>query len=435
MIPRRQAALLGCAFVLSRVLLFWLAVTPEVYRGAEGEMATGDVDHYQDWAAALRRGQNPYSEVPIEYPPGVLPLILAPGAAEGAVSYHTAYAGLALAIDAGALAGLTVLARRGGSTRGMWLWVAGVPLLGPVALLRLDLAPAAATIWALERAQARRRFASGIWMGVGVVVKLYPALLLVPALAALRSGRLRLAAGAGLVVVLALLPFAGVLPALGDSVLGYHAARGLQVESTWAVPLLIAGTLGAEVTVPFSFGAFHVQAAAADTLEALAAVGTAVALAAVTILALRAAGRPEDSGPTLAELLFASLALLIATSSVFSPQYLLWLMALGGAALAVPSSPLRKPLLLLFPVAMLTQLVYPLLYEPLLRLDPLPVGLLATRNALLAGVAIDAAWRVRRSLRRPTHSLPVADPLPARSGYPVSAGAAGAPSAEGVGLG
>lgn len=430
---RRQAALLVCAFVLSRAVLYWLAVTPDVYRGGEGEMVTGDVDHYRDWAAALWSGQAPYAGVPIEYPPGVLPLLLAPRAAEGIVSYHGAFAGMAVTVDAAALAGLAVLARRGGSTRGMWLWVAAVPLLGPVVLLRLDLAPAAATIWALERVSARRPFAGGVWMGVGAALKLYPALLLVPAVASLRGrGRLRLAAGAALVAVVTLLPFTGVLPALGDSVLGYHAARGLQVESSWAVPVLIAGALGADVSVPFSFGAFHVQAPAANTLEALAALGTGLALAAGTVLALRSAARRENEGPSLADLLFASLALLIATSSVFSPQYLLWLLALGGAALAVPSSPLRRTVPLLLPVAALTQLVYPLLYEPLLRLEPLPVALLTTRNALLVGVAITAAWRVQVSLARPA-------PLPrsttaAPAGYPVSA-APESSFTEGVGLG
>jgi len=431
MIARRQAALVCCAFLLSRAVLFWLAVTPEVYRGGEGEMVTGDVDHYQDWAGALRNGQNPYSDVPIEYPPGVLPLIVAPGAARGIVGYHTAFAALALLIDAAALAGLAVLARRGGSTRGLWLWVAGVPLLGPLALLRLDLAPAAATIWALERASSRRPFAAGIWMGAGAVLKLYPALLIVPALAALRSGRLRLVAGAGLVVVATLLPFAGVLPALGDTVLGYHAARGLQVESSWAVPLLIAGALGAEVSVPFSFGAFHVQAAGADILEGIAVLGTGLALAAGTVLALRAAATRDDRGPSLADVLFTTLALLVATSSVFSPQYLLWLLALGGAALAVPTSPLRKTVLLLLPVAALTQLVYPLLYDPLLRLEPLPVGLLTARNAMLAGLAVTAAWRIRLSARRPGPARSESAP----AAYPVPAAAESSPWPEGVGLG
>ena len=82
----------------------------------------------------------------------------------------------------------------------------------------------------------------------------------------------------------------------------------------------------------------------------------------------------------------AAVAVWVLFGKVLSPQYLLWLVPL--VALVVG----RRPAKLAFPLGLvaalgLTQAVYPGRYDELIRLDALPIALLAARNALLVVLA------------------------------------------------
>jgi hypothetical protein len=228
--------------------------------------------------------------------------------------------------------------------------------------------------------------------------------LVLPALAATR--RRALLRGAAVAAVVGLAPFAVVLPALASDVLGYHTARGLQVESTWATPLLVAGWRGADVVTAYTFGAHHVEAAAAPLLKTLSSLGSLGALAAGVWLTARAARRAHDGAETAVQGAFVTLALLVACASVFSPQYVLWLLALGAAVCCAPAPRLRDPVLLLLPVAVLSQLGYPFLYEGLLRLEPLPIAVVGVRNAM---VVVLSVWAAVALGRRPPADGQVAD--------------------------
>jgi hypothetical protein len=375
--------------VLTRILGAWLADHPEVY-GSAVTNVVGDVEFYRSWAASLGvAGLAPYRDVAIEYPPGSLPLIAAPTwwtAAGG--SYRTGFIVIMVALDALGLAGVMALARRWGGALGPWVWVALVPLLGPIAYLRLDLLPAVATIWALERAAASACFTAGAWLGLGTLAKLYPALL-VPAASLAARRPARQLAGAALVVIVGLVPFIGSLGSLWESVVGYHAGRGIQVESTWGVALLVAARAGYPTGVAYEFGAFHVGAPVAPLLKSLATAASALVLVAGTVAIGRRAV-PGDTGGTAVGL-YAILAGLLVVSSVLSPQFLLWTIALGAAAAASALPGAGRASLLLAPAAALSQLIYPWLYHRLLLGEGLALGALAARNGLLAAVSV-AAW-------------------------------------------
>src|SRR5262249_43192633 len=111
--------------------------------------------------------------------------------------------------------------------------------LYPVLYTRFDLAPGALVVAALYCLHRRYTKLSGVLLGIAGAVKLWPfALVPIWLYAAFRQDRWRrfVVSGAsiGAGAILAALP---VLPRAGWDVLSflkYHAARGIQIETTWS---------------------------------------------------------------------------------------------------------------------------------------------------------------------------------------------------------
>ena len=355
---------------------------------------TGDKDIFEGWAREIiQDGRTPYGEVRIEYPPGSLPFMLLPLLGAEDKAYHPRFIALMAVVDAVGLAGLMVIARRSRCWWGPWMWTLLVPLLGPIAYVRLDLVPAVATIWALERVQARGWSGAGGWLGFGAVAKVYPGLLL-PLLLANRW-RWRAVAVAVAVGVAFVLPFAGSLDGLWRSVVGYHTERPVQIESSWGSLLLLAGHLGHPVQVVSTFGSFNVQASGAELLQRCSLVLSVAALGTGAWLARKRVAPGSAVG--LAEVMFGTLAVLLVTGTVFSPQYMLWLSALGAVAASMVGRRLRVPLALLAAANLLSQVVYPFHYGGLLANHAGPVAALAVRNLFVASVGLLVLLKVWRA--------------------------------------
>jgi hypothetical protein len=392
--PALLALLLG-VFVLTRLVGAWLADHP----GSYGRNVTGDVELYQYWADRIVGGHAPYTGVPVEYPPGLLPFILGPEASPVHASYRTLLIWLMLVVDSLGLFGLTLTARRWGSMWGPWLWVLVVPLIGPIVYVRLDLVPAVATIWAMERVSAGAWGGAGGWMGLGTAAKLYPALLLPLGVLVARSRR-RFIVWTVCVLAFAFLPFALSPRGLVRNVIGYHAGRDIQIESTWGLLLLVASKVGHKVSLAFGAGSFNVVSSVSSPLKVLALASSLLAVTAGAFFAARAI--PRGDGKGLAALMFGTLSLSIGLGTVFSPQFVLWMLALAAAASCALSSPVRIPALLLIPVAVLTQLLYPFQYKHLIVADGLGLLLLALRNGLVLALALSAlllVWRRAKDSR------------------------------------
>jgi hypothetical protein len=282
--------------------------------------------------------------------------------------------------------GLLLIARRWGSLLGPGLWVGLIPLIGPVTYLRLDLVPAVATIWAVERMSKGSWRGAGAWLGFGAVAKLYP-LVLLPPILVFSSHRKRLAGGALVVAILALLPFAGWGRSLARSVVRYHLERGIEIESLWGAVLLLASKLGLAIRMDFSFESLNVISSLTPSLKLVAAILLLAGVGAATWVAARAAASRQDE--RLAEIMFATLAVVVALATVLSPQYILWLAATGAAATCSSISSVRMPALLLAPIALLTQAIFPFLFVRLASAEPLALTTLVIRNLLLL---VLAAW-------------------------------------------
>lgn len=385
--PKRAAIALVVVFVLTRALSGWLAYNPDVYKG-ETQVA-GDVAIYHYYAnQILDGGLAPYGDIDIEYPPGSLVLITIPYAlSSDADTYRMLFIIEMILIDALGAVALLILGRRWRQRWGVWAWVFLIPFLGPIAHVRLDLVPAVLTIWAFERASARRWLESGAALGVGTAIKLYPIALL-PILFLVSWRRRQLLIGAALPLIAVALPYLGNLKEVFDAVIGYQTGRGLQVESTWGVALLFASNLGYDVTTVYNFGAFHVASSASrflDTVSTIASGGIAIA---TYWLSNRHIERGDVRTASL--LSFSLITLLLVVAAVWSPQFLIWLIALAAVALCARGASLRHVAYVLAGAGVASQIAYPFFYIDLLDGNVFITSLLLVRNVAVAvaGVAV-----------------------------------------------
>lgn len=381
---RRQRSACVAAWALSRLVLALLAAGVLPYGEAHRVSATSDIRVYERFAAVLAQGHFPIADPTWQYPPGGAPLLLLPRLLPG--PYAPAFAALMLACDLIVLLLLQRLAARHGAAAGPWVWVVGVAVLGPIVLGRFDVVPAALAVAALA---SPRAVLAGALAGTGALVKVWP----VTALTGLPPGQLRRAGGAavavaggGALVLGALLPGAG-------SFLRFQGARGLQVEAVAATPYLLARHVGASVPTGPRYGAREVLAGGAGAVALACSLLTAAALAGAVLWRARV-GWDEASGATAYDAALALTLLLVVTSRVLSPQYLVWLLAVAAACATRPDSSQRGVTGLVLAAAALTQLEFPLLFAGVVRGALGPDLVLAARNAVLVAATVLSCRRL-----------------------------------------
>jgi hypothetical protein len=161
-------------WVVTRAVLLLFVLGVAAFPGPD---VTTDVSViYQGWHEILRTGTYPLDDVTWQYPPGAALAILAPGLLPG-LGYASAFFLLTLLCDLLVLALLLRAGRAGAARRGTWVWVAGVPLLGPTVYARYDLMVTAAAVGALL-AGVRRPRVMGALAGLGALLKVWPLLVL-----------------------------------------------------------------------------------------------------------------------------------------------------------------------------------------------------------------------------------------------------------------
>src|SRR3954454_4529414 len=258
--------------------------------------------------------------------------------------------------------------------RALEFWLVFGLLIGPLAYLRFDILPAVLAGVALLVAR-RRPWVTGSVTGLGAAVKLWPALL-VGAFLAHRPTRRPTAWGFVLVGFgLALVSLVTGGWSRLVSPLTWQSDRGLQIESIWATPVMVARALSpSDWLVDISkYQAYEVFGPGVGTLLLLSTLATVLGLAVIVALLVRAYRHPQPSAVAIGLVILATVAVMTITNKTLSPQYLLWL---GG--------PKAAPLLLrrddtadeqravgrlarqLLALALLTHLLYPLLYAGLL---------------------------------------------------------------------
>ncbi|MFF7973768.1 glycosyltransferase 87 family protein [Streptomyces sp. NPDC007905] len=390
----RLAALLG-TWCATRVLLLLLVLRVLAVPGVD---VTTDVSViYQGWYEVLRQGTFPLDDVAWQYPPAAALAILAP-AALPFLTYPHAFFVLVCLADLAVLSLLRYAGRRPGrSPRGTWIWVAGVPLLGPTVYARYDLLVTAVAVAALL-AGIRHPRAMGALAAFGALLKVWPALLLV--------GATRLRAWASAAVAAGGL--AGLFAVAGPGAfafLGFQRDRGTEVESLGGLVFHVARHFGWRGEVLLSYGSIEFLGPGVGLVSGAAMALTGVSFGWLVLWRLRAA---RFASHTLADAAFTAVLLFTVTSRVISPQYLVWLIGLAAVCLCFRASRMGAPAVLLLVAALLTVMEFPIGFAHVVVSDAYGVTLLLLRNGLLVAAALMAA----RELWRSTVPAATAAPLP-----------------------
>ncbi|MCL2653155.1 MAG: hypothetical protein FWD63_05145 [Propionibacteriaceae bacterium] len=406
---RRHAVILGLGWVATRTFMvydWWVS----------SQFIMNDVSYYYTQMG------NPGSSALVEYPTPILWLMrfiyfITQGSFD---SFFNLVVALMVTLDALVAAVLFWRA----STAAAVNWVVFLALLGPIMWFRIDLIPAAAVTLGLLLL-ATRPGAGGALLAVGAAAKIWPALLILPALGRTTGARRR---GIGFGIAGASLALLSLLFngwARSISPITWQDRRGLQIESlpaTWAM-IRHAGTDTVRV-VYTDYHAYQVIGTGVSSAETVAdwlmAAAIVYAIAIAVLLALvpalkdgpKATDRP-GLGFAIVLAAAATIAAMIAANKTFSPQYLIWLagplgLLLAGAKTASQRWWALTAAVLGCIIAGLTQLIFPLHYNGLTDNpgDPAATAMLASRNLLMAILALGlmvwaarSAWRVANPLQ------------------------------------
>ncbi|MFI5682544.1 glycosyltransferase 87 family protein [Streptomyces sp. NPDC051636] len=373
------------------VLLYVFRVL--VFPGAD---VTTDVSViYQGWYEVLRTGTFPLDDVTWQYPPAAALAILSP-AALPFLDYTHAFFVLAFLADLAVLALLLYTGRRPGrSLRGAWVWVVGVPLLGPTVYSRYDVMVTAVAVAAVL-AGTRHPRVMGALAGFGAMLKVWPALLLVGAV------RRRAWGAAAVTAAGAALLFSVAMPG-SFAFLTFQRDRGTEVESLGALVFHVARHFGWRGEVLLNYGSVEFLGPYVDAVSTAALALTGSCFGWLLLWRVNANRfRPH----TLADAAFTAVLMFTVTSRVISPQYLVWLVGLAAVCLCFRAGRMGLPALLVLAAAFVTVLEFPTGFTHVITSDWYGTGLLFLRNGLLVAASVSAARRLWRSTVTPA-------PLPA----------------------
>jgi hypothetical protein len=322
-------------------ILWWAALTHVVILlGAFWSIYSSpfsDASIYHRYARLLLAGRIPYRDYPVEYPPLALAFFTLPAlVTRGFEQYFVAFRVEVVLADLLILLALNAIARRRGLDRRRVLAAYTVFLLtvGPIVAQDFDLFPTAMVVCALFFATTEHWVGVWVMLGLGVMTKLYPALLMpVFAMGDLELGAYRRVARHALIAagtcVASALPLLILAPRDLPQFLHYHSARGIHMESVYGSALVAANHLRL-VTAPleYNFGSWNLAGGVAAALKPWTTVLMVLAVLAVYHSMRRADGRRSDRDACLVNWSVLVLLAALASSKVLSPQYLVWLMPL-----------------------------------------------------------------------------------------------------------
>jgi uncharacterized membrane protein len=386
--------------VLAALALFLVSYTLLHYGFYQRRLIL-DTFEYHRYGLAILGGQVPYRDFRVEYPPGALPTFVLP--AIGRPGFHRfnsdfqilmgVFAGAALLAMAYALRSLRAPPARLAAALGFFAFAP--LLLGSVLILRYDLWPAllaASGLAAILAGRGRLGFAA---LGVGIAAKVFPAVLVPPAVAYVWRSRGRrealvCLACAATTLAVVVVPFLVVAPhGLWVSV-ERQVSRPLQIESLGSGFLLAAHQIGGlHLTMVTSHGSQNL----AGSLPHALGVAQSMLLPLVLLYIWAAAARGPASPERLVRYSAASVTAFVAFDKVLSPQFMIWLLPLvplvrGRRGLAASA--------LLGLALLLTQLWFPIRYwELALQFAAFPSWLVLARDLVLVALLVILLIRER----------------------------------------
>ena len=351
-----------------------------------------DVSLYFNAATSVLKGQLPYRDFFFQYPPFALLFFIPPRWFAADLSAYFVWFNvelLALACIGVAVTG--TIAREIGQPIRATLLVYSLALLAIGAIIpqRYDLAPAILVALALAAWQKGKHKAGYALLAVGTLTKIYPVLLLpLFAISELRTKGKR-AVGRGLLVfggllLLVMLPFILLSPVETMNAFVSQAGRGVGIASLYATLMLVARPLGvpAQIVYEPALNTWNVQVPNAEWV-AIAASGLQLAL--LTGVYLRFLRSPHNTGAMLVSYAALVIGMGILTSKVLSAQYIIWLFPI---AFLIGDKRFVLASLLFLTTALLTQMLYPFLWNDLKQGALFPIVIALGRDVCLSGLCV-----------------------------------------------
>jgi hypothetical protein len=422
--------LVSALFVATRIFLLLFTVRERYFVLPS---VTNDVKYiYTQWYYVLSHGRFPHHDSMWQYPPAAALVILAPALLpfSYAVSFYWIaffFDVLAFAVLVGAcrprrnpatVGGWRAMFERRSQPWAAWVWTLGVALGGPIAYGRYDLIVTAVAVSGLVLLAGRppegkrpllRRIGGGALISFGALLKVWPALLLLP-LGPVRKAR---AAWTSAVVFAGAVLFAfwWTMPdAL--SFVSAQGGRGIEIESLGALPFHIAIHHGWSGRVALNYGSMEYLGPHVHLVTQLSLAASVLAMG--WLVLWRVSVRTWRAS-TVADASLVATLLFVVTSRVISPQYMVWLVGLGAVCAlhwrGLPSqhghigrredTVMKLPICLILVATALSCVEFPYRFDELMASERGAVMLVTLRNVLLVVAAVIGAARLWRSTRAP----------------------------------
>jgi hypothetical protein len=397
--PRYRRVVL-CWFGTRLLLMLWATTAlPWFSHGS----VLGDVTIYRGWAKVLETGTYPVHDTQWQYPPAAALVFLVPQVfTHLGISYIIAFFFFALLADLVIFLLLLSHANRNAVAdsadphlTGVWAWVIGGFAIGPLVLMRYDVIVTAFAVGGLiapARSVKVRWSLRGALLGFGAMVKAWPGALVL-GLPPRGPGRRAFGWAVGTAVV-----STGILSLCltgAFSFLSGQSNRGIEVESVLASPFMVASWFGYPVKVVHLYGSFQISGPGISAVSSFAELLTVVGVCIVLWWRLMRF-RPRCWTPALMyDTAFTVLLVLVVTSRVLSPQYLIWLLGLACVVLT-ENGPMRRgtvmarPACLVIFCVLITQVEFPLLFGEVMGAQFWGTMVVAVRNLILVIACVQA---------------------------------------------
>lgn len=285
-----------------------------------------------------------------------------------------------------------------------YFWLACLLALGPVSISRIDFFSVSLVVVAgLAIARSKPEIAT-VLVTLAAWIKVWPVAIFSAIWVAASSRRtvlMRAAAACAFVLVPAFLLGAN------SSIFSFitdQLDRGIQIESPWASPWLVANSLG-DVYSAISYNrGLQTFEVAGPNVELFSQVLGLVQLGALLItvaLGYLAMRRGSQAKEVLVWVAFTATLDLIFFNKVGSPQFISWLAAAAIIGLLLSARNFMPALGLVLSISALTGLVYPLIYDAILAGSLLETLILQVRNLLLLVALVYGNLRLSALIKRP----------------------------------
>lgn len=363
---------------------------------------THDIAVYFEYASNIVLGQLPYRDFIVEYPPLALLFFILPRLVTSELSiYQHVFVAEILLFDLLGLFLVSILARRLDLRLANTLTIYTVMLLaiGPILIYRYDLIPAIMVLLSLYAFNRQKHKVCWVMLALGTMTKIYPVIIaplfLIHQFCQHQYRRI-IPGIITFTLTIGIISLPGLLLNPGGFWQSFlcQAQRGLHADSTYSSFLLFGKTLGLSsvriVLVDSTLFSVDVVSPAADMLATISPVIMVMALGIIFWFFYRDQQArsnlksPSSHLPNIINYSFLTILVLLLTSKVFSPQFIIWLYPL----VTLITGPWRQASWLLFTlVSVLTQYIFPQHYREFTRGNIEAIDILLGRNILLMALA------------------------------------------------